>query len=215
VDHNANSRQLVGSQLWFYRSDNAIAASIGYGGGSTFVGFLNSGQSAWNLRIDESGIVQARSQVWAADGGGRLCEDGNIYGGVWGGYLSTYIGNQFAARDSNINGKAPVRNWSNPNYGYVGCDTGNSVIINWDGNFRIFVDGQYGSALWGTHNFDPNSKAQNGARVQWDSGVQEVGPIGNGTIGDSAPWVVVGGRSCGNSSTANCIWLHLAVLRNQ
>jgi hypothetical protein len=146
--------------------------------------------------------------------------------GAYGAHFGLDTDNQFAVGGWSF-GNVRYRLWHEGNlnpvpvrpglggYGYVQTDSGNRININWDGNFRIWVDGQYGSALWGSHNFDPNSRAVNGARVQWDSGIQEVGPIGNGTIGDSAPWVCVGGRSCGNSSTANCIWLHLAVLRNQ
>jgi hypothetical protein len=146
--------------------------------------------------------------------------------GAYGAHFGLDVDNQFAVGGWSF-GNVRYRIWHEGNlnpvpvrpglggYGYVQTDSGNRININWDGNFRIWVDGQYGSALWGSHNFDPNSKAVVGARVQWDSGVQEVGPIGNGTIGDTAPYVCVGGRSCGNSSTANCIWLHLAVLRNQ
>ena len=108
-----------------------------------------------------------------------------------------------------------VRRNGNANYGYVGCDTGNSLIINWDGNFRIYVDGQYGSALWGTHNFDPGSKANNGAQVQWASGISELGGVVTGadiTVDAGAPWVLEGLRTQGGG---NRIYMRVVWLRNQ
>ena len=50
--------------------------------------------------------------------------------------------------------------------------------------------------------------------MNWDLGITETANLGIGTVGDSAPYVVVGARSCGGSSTANCIYLHLVLLRN-
>jgi hypothetical protein len=210
----------VNGQLAIVNSNSLrLQASNGYAAylradQTGLVGFINQAQNQWNVQITDGGTGLFRGQVWAAMGGGRLCEDGNLYGGVWGDYLSNWLNNQFSARDSNINGRAPKRN-GNPNYGYVGCDTGNSLIINWDGNFRIFVDGQYGSALWGTHNFDPNSKAGAGAQVQWASGISELGGVVTGadiTCDAGAPWVVEGLRTSGGG---NRIYMRVVWLRNQ
>ncbi len=87
-------------------------------------------------------------------GGATLQADGNIFGGVWGGPLSTYV-------DSRLNGKANA-----------------------------------------------------GARVQWDSGVNNFGSIErlNGAL--PAPWVVCGLSGPGNG-TANAIAVYGVVLRNQ
>lgn len=109
---------------------------------------------------------------------------------------------------------APRRN-NNPNAGYVGSDTTQSVVINWDGNFRIYVDGTIGAALWGTHNFDPASKANNGAQVQWASGIAELGGVVTGadiTCDAGAPWVVEGLRTAGGG---NRIYMRVVWLRNQ
>ncbi|EKB5400934.1 hypothetical protein OOP60_001217 [Salmonella enterica] len=45
----------------------------------------------------------------------RVHTDGNIYGACWGGYLSTWLGNQFGARDNNINVRATI-DWVNQNF---------------------------------------------------------------------------------------------------
>jgi len=210
----------VNGQLAIVNSNSLrLQASNGYAAylradQTGLVGFINQAQNQWNMQITDGGTGLFRGQVWAAMGGGRLCEDGNLYGSVWGDYLSNWLNIQFSARDSNINGRAPKRN-GNPNSGYVGCDTGNSLIINWDGNFRIFVDGQYGSALWGTHNFDPNSKAGAGAQVQWASGISELGGVVTGadiTCDAGAPWVVEGLRTSGGG---NRIYMRVVWLRNQ
>jgi len=164
VDHNSTLRMLGQNEIQLWGAGNTYFGRL-RADSAGLIGFINQANTQWNMQLTDGGQATFRGQVWAANGGGRLCEDGNIYGAVWGGYLSNYLNNQFASRDANINGRAPKRN-GNPNSGYVGSDTGNSLIINWDGNFRIYVDGQYGSALWGTHNFDPGSKLTRGARTE-------------------------------------------------
>lgn len=39
--------------------------------------------------------VLSQSTVYSGNGGSWLANDGNIYGGVWGGHLSTYLGNNY------------------------------------------------------------------------------------------------------------------------
>ncbi|WYW00676.1 tail fiber protein [Pseudomonas phage vB_PpuP-Vasula] len=60
-----------------------------------------------NLRVAGAASVAARQTVgelvsmgtvWAGAGNAWMASDGNIYGGVWGGYLSTYLSNNFNAR---------------------------------------------------------------------------------------------------------------------
>jgi hypothetical protein len=110
---------------------------------------------------------------------------------------------------------APVRNFSNRNSGYVGSDTVQSIVINWDGNFRVYVDGTIGSALWGTHNFDPNAKADKSAQVQWGSSIAELGGVVTGadvTMDAGGPWVLQGLRTVGGN---NRIYMRIVWLRNQ
>jgi len=58
-----------------------------------------------SFRFDQNGIFYANSDVHA--GNAWLATDGNVYGGVWGGYLSNWIAGQIDARINNNN------NWVN------------------------------------------------------------------------------------------------------
>ena len=110
---------------------------------------------------------------------------------------------------------APVRNYSNRNSGYVGSDTVQSIVINWDGNLRAYVDGTIGTALWGTHNFDPGSKANVSAQVQWASAITELAGVVTGadvTVDAGGPWVLEGLRTVGGN---NRIYMRVVWLRNQ
>jgi len=110
---------------------------------------------------------------------------------------------------------APVRSYSNRNSGYVGSDTVQSIVINWDGNLRAYVDGTIGTALWGTHNFDPGSKANVSAQVQWGSSIAELGGVVTGadvTMDAGGPWVMEGLRTVGGN---NRIYMRIVWLRNQ
>ncbi|EHG4045699.1 hypothetical protein J4486_004226 [Salmonella enterica] len=56
--------------------------------------------------------------------------DGNLYGTLWGGYLSTWLGNQFAARDNNINARATKSSGYLANTGWF-KDASTGLIIQW------------------------------------------------------------------------------------
>ncbi|WP_334018095.1 phage tail protein [Burkholderia orbicola] len=87
-------------------------------------------------------------------------------------------------------------------------------ILNTDGNLNLTWRGRYLSAeiddIWG----NINARASAGARVQWDSGVNNFGTVDrlNGAL--PAPWVVCGLSGPGNG-TANAIVVYGVVLRNQ
>lgn len=120
--------------------------------GTGLVGFINQAGDAWNFRINNDGPVQARGQVWAADGGGRLCEDGNIWGGVWGGgYLSNWLNTTVINLQNNINQQVPRRNQQQGN-GYVIADA-NAVTIGWNGRYNMFTDNSYQGDLLTSFNF--------------------------------------------------------------
>ncbi|MBY4768502.1 phage tail protein [Burkholderia ambifaria] len=87
-------------------------------------------------------------------------------------------------------------------------------ILNTDGNLFCSYRGAWmNTILDDLYNRD-NSKANAGARVQWDSGVNNFGTIDrlNGAL--PAPWVVCGLSGPGNG-TANAIVVYGVVLRNQ
>ncbi|MGF2654875.1 hypothetical protein ACQUWL_20500 [Serratia marcescens] len=67
-----------------------------------------------NWRFDpNSGQFYSPGAVLAS--GAIFHTDGNITGNIWGGYLSNWLNNQFAARDNNINTRA-TWDWVNQNF---------------------------------------------------------------------------------------------------
>ncbi|WP_059602775.1 hypothetical protein [Burkholderia pseudomultivorans] len=87
-------------------------------------------------------------------------------------------------------------------------------ILNTDGNLNLTWRGRYLSAeiddLWG----NINARASSGARVQWDSGVNNFGTVDRLGGALPAPWVVCGLSGPGNG-TANAIAVYGVLLRNQ
>jgi hypothetical protein len=71
-----------GGMEWVNHAYNAVVANTDDGG------------SFWVGNLYSRGVLQAAGRVLAANGGGQLCEDGNLYGGVWGGYLSNWMANK-------------------------------------------------------------------------------------------------------------------------
>jgi hypothetical protein len=63
--------------------------------------FVNSANTALNFSVYDDGRIAARGAVYA--GGGQLATDGNTYGTVWGGWLSSYLSNQLNAKVSTSN----------------------------------------------------------------------------------------------------------------
>lgn len=87
-------------------------------------------------------------------------------------------------------------------------------ILNTDGNLNLTWRGRYLSAeiddIWG----NINARASAGARVQWDSGVNNFGTVDRLGGALPAPWVVCGLSGPGNG-TANAIVVYGVLLRNQ
>lgn len=63
-------------------------------------------------------------------GGNTIATDGNIYGSLWGGWLNDWINNQFAARDNNINARAPRNTASLATNGWF-RDASTGLIVQW------------------------------------------------------------------------------------
>lgn len=158
VSHTSSVQMLNGNPIQLWAGGNGYYANIrGDAGG--YSGFLNQAQSAWNLTVTDGGVVsfpRARPN--------------------WAGLTPWDTGNFNPAN------YAPNRNGGNANAGYVGTNTGQSLIMNWDGNFRMYVDGTIGAALWGTHNFDPNNAVNlaNNANANANGRV----PMRNGNLGN-------------------------------
>ncbi|MCA8035384.1 hypothetical protein LGM46_20675 [Burkholderia arboris] len=88
------------------------------------------------------------------------------------------------------------------------------MILQPDGNLWLSWRGRQLSAEIDDIRIDINNRAAVGARVQWDSGVNNFGAVSslNGAL--PAPWVVCGLSGPGNG-TANAIVVYGVVLRNQ
>lgn len=58
-----------------------------------------------NGNFISSGNVMAVAKCYAGNGASFFAEDGNSYGGVWGGWLSNWLSARLGERDSNINNR--------------------------------------------------------------------------------------------------------------
>jgi len=63
--------------------------------------------SVYEFRFDQRGNSQVYGKAYTGSGASFLAEDGNVYGGAWGGYLSNWVAGQIDARINNNN------NWVN------------------------------------------------------------------------------------------------------
>jgi len=81
--------------------------------------------SVREFRFDQQGNSQVYGKVYTGSGASFLAEDGNVYGGAWGGYLSNWVAGQIDARINNNNNWVnnqiaaqvnDVRNWVYQNF---------------------------------------------------------------------------------------------------
>lgn len=111
-----------------------------------------------------------------------------------------------------INGAYNAVTWAVDDWGTMYMR--GTQILNTDGNLNLTWRGRYLSAeiddIWG----NINARASAGARVQWDSGVNNFGTVDRLGGALPAPWVVCGLSGPGNG-TANAIVVYGVVLRNQ
>lgn len=176
------------------------------------VGFVNAAGNAWNCRVTDTGDVIARANL---SGEGRLSmgKGANGFGEI---RLQNAGGGWFYMRGRQTGGIE----WINSAYSaaVVSIDD-NGVLAAAQlnvGGATVGGDGNIvgGSMPAGNLFSALASKANAGARVQWDSGVNNFGTIDhlNGAL--PAPWVVCGLSGPGNG-TANAITVYGIVLRNQ
>lgn len=64
-----------GGMEWVNHAYNSVIANT------------DDGDSFWMANLYALRVVQDSGRVYSANGGGQLCEDGDVYGRVWGGYL--------------------------------------------------------------------------------------------------------------------------------
>lgn len=73
------------------------------GGGMEWV---NSAYNAVPAAMDDAGNFRVNGTVSVGGGGSWLNTDGNLYGGIWGGYLSNWLNSNISSLQNSINGKA-------------------------------------------------------------------------------------------------------------
>lgn len=148
--------------------------NAGAAGGFTFrsVNAANTVQ-AMVVRFDSGGSVicngvSATASVFA--GGAQYSTDGNVYGSVWGGWLSNWLGGQFSGRDGSINNAQNTANdaWNRANNAQGTADnavteavrrwTGNNFTIGWRGVLFFGVDGGEQATLVGVAVSDQTKK---------------------------------------------------------
>ncbi|KVE35680.1 hypothetical protein WS69_13585 [Burkholderia sp. BDU5] len=163
---NANSfRIAAGNYGVFVRNDSTSAFLMQTNAGDQYGTWNSYRPFSWNLSsgavtIDGTGAgittggrvtvgqdVVAKGVVYANNGAAQLASDGNINGTQWGGWLSNVVTRKY--NDTN-------------NYGYVVHDTGNKMVMNWDGRVRLYVDGQHQGAIYTDTWFNIGNYATNG-----------------------------------------------------
>ncbi|HDR9131371.1 phage tail fiber protein [Burkholderia vietnamiensis] len=66
---------------------------------SSLIGFTNGANNAWNMKVYDGGQVSTRGVITvggdavAGAGNATVAQDGNVYGSIWGGWLSTWLAN--------------------------------------------------------------------------------------------------------------------------
>ncbi|ELD4507203.1 hypothetical protein QQI26_002114 [Salmonella enterica] len=104
-------------RMWLYKDKggDGVRLNNGVDGGYDFV-------------FGKNNEFYSPSSIHA--GGNTITTDGNIYGSLWGGWLNDWINNQFAARDNNINARAPRNTASLATNGWF-RDASTGLIVQW------------------------------------------------------------------------------------
>ncbi|WP_250518564.1 hypothetical protein [Caballeronia sp. ATUFL_M1_KS5A] len=192
------------------RADAAIPN--GYGATAIGMGMINSAGNAWNLQISDNGNYSWRGFTWTDIQRVGSNGDANGYRSWIGpGFIKESEYNYGPYIDFNRAGSEDYKwrvhyNFNNGALEYMN-NGGGYCSMSADGNFFISA---YGGA-W------VSNKANAGARVQWDSGINEWGPInGPTTLDMGAPWVMEGWRTNSNGNwVSGAQWIRGVCLRNQ
>ncbi|ECG5118637.1 hypothetical protein E0541_00920 [Salmonella enterica subsp. enterica serovar London] len=113
----ADANGLSRAYIFKDKGGDGVHINNGYDGGSDYV-------------FHKDGAFRSPGSVYA--GSSRIATDGNINGSIWGGWLSTWANNQFAARDNNINLRATI-DWVRQNFVQNIDLTAPQTIQFWDG----------------------------------------------------------------------------------
>lgn len=231
-DTMTGSLTLSAANLMF---SNSASQWFGYmgsygaaGQGGSGLGFVNSALNLWNMQVANDGTFYHRGSGTIDGGlrvvGGRLELRQAL--GAQHGEISMYStdGTVMFLRGRASGGGME---WVNNDYNNVPMsvdNAGNLTVTGelWlaSGGSRVAANGNVYGGVWGGWLSDwvsarLNERANMGARIQWDSGVNDFGPISDFNAAPMpAPWVVCG-LSGGAAATANAIRVLGVVLRNQ
>ncbi|ENU1653024.1 hypothetical protein ACE61L_000845 [Salmonella enterica] len=123
---SSNSATLnAGFNLWGNGRDRPTVIELGDDQGWHLYSQRNSDGS---VAFSAIGDIYAGGSLHA--GGNTIATDGNIYGSLWGGWLNDWLNNQFAARDNNINARAPRNTASLATNGWF-RDASTGLIVQW------------------------------------------------------------------------------------
>ncbi|OJB36542.1 hypothetical protein BGV57_26160 [Burkholderia ubonensis] len=96
----SNATGYAGVQI----SANGYGPRIQTDKSSSLIGFVNGANNAWNLKVFDGGQVSTRSNltvggdVYAGGTNATIAPDGNVWGTMWGGWLSAWLANNKASR---------------------------------------------------------------------------------------------------------------------
>lgn len=125
VSSSNNSALNAGFSLWGNGRDRPTVIELGDDQGWHLYSQRNSDGS---VAFSAIGDIHAGGSLHA--GGNTIATDGNIYGSLWGGWLNDWLNNQFAARDNNINARAPRNTASLATNGWF-RDASTGLIVQW------------------------------------------------------------------------------------
>ncbi|ENM0061558.1 tail fiber protein [Salmonella enterica] len=125
VSSSNNSALNARFNLWGNGSDRPTVIELGDDQGWHLYSQRNSDGS---VAFSAIGDIYAGGSLHA--GGNTIATDGNIYGSLWGGWLSDWINNQFAASNNNINARAPRNTASLATNGWF-RDASTGLIVQW------------------------------------------------------------------------------------
>ncbi|MBB5469380.1 hypothetical protein HDG32_005527 [Paraburkholderia sp. CI2] len=188
------------SQAWYgYMGSYGAAGQAGSG-----MGFVNAALTAWNFQVGDDGRCNARGGLDIQSGGA------NIYGRVNMRQAGSYGEIAMVSTDGScmyIRGRAGGGGLELVNSAYNNVpwtiDDAGTLFTNIGGG-RYGNDGNVWMQWYGGWLSDmnvalvnhANTKAPNGAQVQWNSGINELASAmgGQNTVDSSNPWVMEGVR---------------------
>ncbi|WP_244206509.1 hypothetical protein [Caballeronia pedi] len=182
----------------------------GYGAGAIGCGFINSAGSAWNIQISDNGNYGWRG--FSYNDISRVANNGDANG-----YRTVFGGGWLKQNEYNYGAYHDLMRAASEDYAWrIHFNFTNGYLEflrNGSGNVQFSPDGNLYCSAFGWI----SNKANAGSRVQWDSGVNEWGPInGPTTLDMGAPWVMEGWRTNSNGNwVSGAQWIRGVVLRNQ